>query len=174
MPMDLARLLSASAPGGVEWAGLRRVRSTDRSCSARDGKYDSARVSEEEGFLAEVLVDGQFGYAACGSADLASIKAAFARAMALARAALPYAIHRFDASARPASKLRWESPRERKSELSGDAFAGLACSLSEEMRISEKIIQTSVEFDVREIETEIALQLTGALLSADPPSSRNT
>ena len=165
MPMDLARLLAATAPEGAEWAGLRRVHSTDRSCSARDGKYDSAKVTEDEGCLAEVLVDGQFGYAATANADIASLKAAFGRAMTLARAARPYAIHRFDArQARPASKLRWESAREKKSGLAMDDFAGLACSLSSAMRISDKIIQTSVDFVIHEVETEIA-STSGAELS---------
>jgi predicted Zn-dependent protease len=164
MTMDLARLLSASAPAGAEWAGLRRQRTRERSFSARDGKYDSARLSEDEGYMAEVLVDGCFGYAATGRADIASLKEAFGRAFLLAKASAGARLHRFDPSARPASTISWESPRLRRSELSTDGLAGLACSLSSLMKVDAKVIQTSVELGTRVIETEIA-STSGASLT---------
>jgi predicted Zn-dependent protease len=162
--MDLAGLLGAAVPSGVEWAGLRRVRSTERSYGARDGKYDSARLAEEEGYMVEVLDGGQFGYAATARADAASIRDAFARALVLARAAAGRRIFRFGPEVRPASRIAWETPRLRKAEPSADVLQGLACRLSSAMRISDRIVQTSVEFAMRDIEMEI-VSTSGADLS---------
>lgn len=164
MAMDLSHILEATVPSGVEWAGIRRVRSVERSFSARDGAYDGARQAEEEGYLLEVLAGGMFGYAALARTDLGSVKAAFGRALALARAASPLAVHAFGPETRPASTLSWESPRERHASLGADFLCELATSLSTAMKISDRIVQTSCELSIRDLEIEIA-STSGARLS---------
>lgn len=164
MAMDLSRILDSAVPDGVDWAGIRRVRSVERSYSARDGAYDSARLSEEEGYLVEVLWGGMLGYAATARADILSIKEALGRALALAKAASPLAIHGFDARVRPASFQTWESPRLRRSQLGADYLSGLAVSLTASLKASDRIIQTSCELSTRDLEIEL-VSTAGARLS---------
>ncbi len=164
MRMDLSRLLEATAPSGVEWAGIRRFRGVERSYSARDGKFDDARLDDDEGYMVEVLTGGQFGYAATASCEVTDLETAFSRALLLARSASPRALHRFGREVRPVSRATWESPRQKRAELSAGDLSGLAVSLSSSMRISDRIIQTSVELGTRDIEIEIA-STTGTLLS---------
>ena len=70
MSHDLKRLLESALPDSVEWAGLRRVRTAARGYRAKDGKFDSAFDSLDEGCMIEVLHQGQFGYAALASLDI--------------------------------------------------------------------------------------------------------
>jgi len=49
--MDLKRLLEAAVPKGVEWAGLRRVRSAARAYLAKDGKFETAYDYIDEGYM---------------------------------------------------------------------------------------------------------------------------
>ncbi len=155
MMMDMKRLLEAALPHGVEWAGLRRVRTTARSWTARDGKFESSSDCVDEGYMLELLAGGQFGYACLASADPAGMRAAAERALALAKAALPYAIFRFDAGVRPATVLRDGSQRKLASAYGADLLSRHAVRLTESMKVSEKIVQASAEIETRDVETEI-------------------
>ncbi len=155
MTMDLRRLLEAALPKGVEWAGLRRVRTNSRSYTAKDGKFESSFDFVDEGYMIEVLADGQFGYACLVSANPAELRAAAERALELAQAAVPFAIHRFGAGVRPATILRYESARKLRSVYTADTLSRHAVRLTEAMRISDKIVQAFAEIETRDIETEI-------------------
>lgn len=163
MTVDLRRLLDASAPTLVDWAGLRRFRSLDRRFSARDGQFDEASSWEDEGFMVEVLHYGSFGYACTASSNPSSLQAAFARAKALAETSGKRGIHAFAPDARPVSRIEWESPRKMRSTLSAADFSELVVSLSSSMRVSDKIILASALLSTREIEIEI-VSTTGAAL----------
>ena len=154
MSMDLRRLLDSALPGGIEWASLRRVRSADRIYLAKDGEFEYAALYEDEGYMVEVLSQGQFGYAALASPDRNAMAAAASRALELARSASGRAIHRFGAEVRPATSLRFESPRARKAAHGADVLAGGTVALSKAMRISDKIVQASAEIATRDVETE--------------------
>jgi predicted Zn-dependent protease len=136
----------------------------EREYSGRDGRFDDARISYDEGYMAEVLVGGQFAYAAVSSPDLSSIETAFSRALLLARSASGRELYHFGRDVRPSHQASWESPRRRRSELSDAEFSDLAASLSAAMRISDKIVQSTADLSLRDIETDLA-STTGALLS---------
>jgi len=163
MTKDLARLLEAALPAGAEWASLRRVRSVERSYSARDGKFDAALVFEDEGYMIELLSGGQFGYAATASADPAALRRAAERALALAKAASPLALARFSPAVRPAWTHRWETPRAKSDVLGADLLAGAAVAMSAAMRLDPRIIQTTAAVETRDIEVEI-VSTSGAAL----------
>jgi predicted Zn-dependent protease len=163
MSMDLRRLLEAAAPSGAEWAGLRRVRTASRQYRAKDGKFDTAYDYVDEGFMIEVLSEGQFGYAAAATADPGLLKAAGARALALAKAAAPRAIHRFGTEVRPATVLRYETERSRKAAFGADLLSRTALRLTEAMAVSDRIVQRSAEIETRDVETKI-VSTSGAAL----------
>jgi predicted Zn-dependent protease len=155
MSSDLKRLLESALPPGVEWASLRRVHTAGRGYQAKDGKFDSAFDSVEEGYMIEVLYAGQFGYAALASPDPTALRAAAERALRLAKAAAPRAIFRFGTTVRPATVAHYDSPRRLQAAFSADLVAGHAIKLTKAMQISDKIVQALAEIDSRDIETEI-------------------
>jgi predicted Zn-dependent protease len=146
-------MLEAALPPGMEWAGLRRVRTAGRGYRARDGKFEAAFDYLDEGYMLEILFRGQFAYAAVASP--AGLRAAGERALVLAKAATPRAIHRFEASVRPPTILRYESPRKRHAAYGADVLSHHAVRLTEAMGISEQIVQASAEIEAREVETEL-------------------
>ncbi len=155
MSPDLRRLLEGALPPGVEWAGLRRVRTTGRGYRAKDGKFDSAYDYVDEGCMIEVLHKGQFGYAALASLDPAALRDAAEKALRLAKAAAPRAIHAFDATVRPATVTRYVSPRRLHAAFGADLLSRHAIQLTQAMQVSDRIVQASAEIDERDIETEI-------------------
>jgi predicted Zn-dependent protease len=155
MRMDLRRLLQAAAPREAEWAGLRRVRTAARAYQAKDGKFDSAFHTVEEGFMVEVLCQGQFGYAALASPDPAALGAAAARALALARAAAPRAAFHFGPDVRPATVLEYETPRRRRAALGADLLSRYTIELTRAMHLSDKIVQAAAQIETREIDCEL-------------------
>jgi predicted Zn-dependent protease len=161
MSMDLRRLLEAAAPKGADWAGLRRVRLSGRGYFAKDGRFDRAMDSEDEGFMMEVLAEGQFGYACfpgsgAFASDLVSRASSAARqALSLARSASGRALHRFSDSVRPPSRIRWESPRGKRAPLGADFLSGQAIELTKALKVGDKIVQATAGFFLREEETEI-------------------
>ncbi len=156
MPVDIRRLLEAAAPGGAEWVGLRRVRTATRTYQAKDGRFEAAFDAWDEGFMVEVLCQGLFGYAALTEATPTAMRAAGQRALELARAGAPRAVHVFDATVRPATVLRYETPRRRRAPLGADVLSGQAIALTEVMRLSDRIVQTSAEIETRDLEIELA------------------
>jgi predicted Zn-dependent protease len=155
MSLDLKRLLESALPDSTEWASLRRVRTAVRGYRAKDGKFDSAFDSQDEGCMIEVLHQGQFGYAALASLDPAHLRAAAERALRLAKAAAPRALFRFDLQVRPATVTRYASPPGRHHASGADVLSRQAITYTEAMQISDKIVQALAEINSREIETEI-------------------
>jgi predicted Zn-dependent protease len=155
MPADLKRLLEAALPPHTQWAGLRRVRTARRFYFAKDGRYDSAFSAVDEGCMVEVLHDGQFAWAAVGSLDPQALRAAAERALVLAAAAAPYAVHRFGLEVRPATVASYESRRDRPVEWGADVLEGQAVALTAAMKGFPRIVQATAGFELRDIETEI-------------------
>ena len=161
MSMDLKRLLEAAVPQDAEWAGLRRVRTATRAYQAKDGKFDAALDAVEEGFMVEVLCQGQFGYAALAGPTPSALRDAAMRALTLARMAAPNALFRFSPEVRPPTVLRYETARQRRAALSADVLSHQAIALTEAMQISDKIVQAAAEIETRDIECEL-VSTTGA------------
>lgn len=145
MRSDMRRLLDAAstAAKGANWLGLRRRKQSGTLYVARDGSFDQAIGGTDEGVMVEVLLDGTFAYAATPDMSPEGVAKAAAQALAGAKAASKFAIHRFDASVRPATVTRYETPRIRKSPLAADAIFGFLTDACAGLKASEEIIQTS-------------------------------
>ena len=128
------------------------------------GEFDSARESSGEGYMIEVLADGQFGYAATSSCENAALRAAAERALALAESARSFPLFRFGLGQRPPARLRYETPRRLDSEIGADVLMRQAIAITEAMRISDKIAQRSASIALREIDTEFA-STSGAVIA---------
>jgi predicted Zn-dependent protease len=155
MSPDMKRLLDAALPHGVEWAGLRRVRTAARGYRAKDGEFDMAFDYIDEGYMIEVLHQGQFGYAALASMNPGHLREAAKRALRLAMAAAPRAIFRFSQDVRPPTVTRYQSPRHLHADVGADLLVRHAVEWTEAMQISDRIVQAAAEIEVRDIETEI-------------------
>lgn len=130
-------------PHEADWAGLREVREIMRHRVARDGKPEQSHAWESHGVMAEVLVDGQFGYAATADLSPSGLADALQRAAAQARGSKNLSIARFDLKARPVVQGRYQ----------GKAVQGLSThnpaevmsrliELCARMKTSPKIVRT--------------------------------
>lgn len=147
--------VSSSHFGKADWVGFREVREVTTERYIRDGKPQGNDTCETHGVMAEVLVDGQFGYASTPRLDPESLVAAAQKARTQAEKAARYAIHRFSAEQRPRVTSAYESPV--KNALPGKSpgeLNELLVQISEKLKISPKIIRTeafarTVEMDLR-------------------------
>ena len=91
----------ATLPKDAEWAGLREVREVLSHRVARDARPEQSHSWTTHGVMAEVLHQGQFGYAATADLSPSGLKSALAAAAEQARAAASFAVNRFEQTARP-------------------------------------------------------------------------
>ncbi len=112
--------------------------------------------------MIEVLAGGQFGYACFSAREPGAARSA--GLLALARSAGTRAIHRFSASVRPATRLRWETARSRRAPLSGDLLSSHAIELTKAMQLSDKIVQASALLAFRDEETEFVSSSGASIL----------
>lgn len=157
MRSDMRRLLDAAGSAAKEasWLGLRRRKTSGNFYIARDGAFDQALGGCDEGVMVEVLFDGTFSYAATPDMSPQGVARAAARALAGAKAAAGHTIHKFDASVRPATVTKYETPRILKSAQSADGvfdFLTHACSA---LKASDDIIQTSAYVEAGRYDYEI-------------------
>ncbi len=96
-------------PSEVEWIALREIHETVRSLTARNGRSESIATQMNHGVMVEVLVNGQFAYAATNTLTFSAIQAAAEKAVLLARQASVYKIHPFTKSVRPKAVGRYQS-----------------------------------------------------------------
>lgn len=152
MHTDLAALLSDLSLPDASWVGLREVREELLQLQARDGKPERTLRNRSQGVMVEVLVDGAFGYAATSRRDREGIQAAAERAAGQARAAAPWAVHRFTEAVRPPSVGAWRSPGVEGDEWSPGLAQALLGRICERMRVSDEIVRTTAA--VRRVEVE--------------------
>jgi predicted Zn-dependent protease len=110
---------------------------------ARDGSFDQAVGGIDDGIMVEALYDGQFAYAATPDMTPEGVAKAAASALASAKAAAGRGVHRFDASVRPATGARYETPRVRKAATAPDGVFGFLLASCGALKSSDEIIQTT-------------------------------
>ncbi|RLA61736.1 MAG: TldD/PmbA family protein [Epsilonproteobacteria bacterium] len=94
---------------GADWIGLREVEESNTSVYIRNGKPEANNQYLDHGIMVEVLVDGNFGYAATDDLSLAGVKKAFEKAKSLARQFSPHKIYSFDKSFRPVARGKYNT-----------------------------------------------------------------
>ncbi len=157
MRNDLQRLLEAAiaAVPGAQWVGLRKRRSTASYYVARDGAFDAAGTGSDEGIMVEVLSDGQFAYAATADLSVASIARAATLALASAKSATGRGIFKFDNSVRPATVVRYETPRKLKAPVGTDSIYQFLMEACAKLKHSDKVIQTLAMAELGRYDYEI-------------------
>ena len=137
-----------------DWAGFREVREKSTIRYIRDGKPEANDTSISHGVMVEVLVQGQFGYAATSRRDPESLIAAAEQAAAQARRAAPFGTHRFTAAQRPKVRENFASSALRPlSSRSPAEVNGLLIQICDRLKRSPKIIRTAAFAHI--VETEI-------------------
>lgn len=138
----------------VEWIGLREVKETLTEREIRDGKPESNDSYETHGTMVEVLVQGQFGYAATPRSDRESLCAAIEEARLQAVRAAPFSVFKFKNDRRPKNITQFKAPCLRPfGSVSAGEINQLLIKITEKLKISPKIVRA--EAVARFVETEI-------------------
>lgn len=143
--MELQQLFEKiRLPEDTAWYSLREVEETTTLRSVRDGKPATNSSDISSGIMIEVLVNGQFAYAALPTRDVQSLAAAAERAYHMAKLASPHGIFRFSAAQRPKAVGTYNSPLQKdfSARLPG-AVNDFLIQVSERMRVSPKITRTT-------------------------------
>ncbi len=153
MADDLKKTLENLPFGDAEWVGLRHVREETTERHVRDGKPQANTTWKTEGVMVEVLVNGQFGYAATPRLDPEGLRVAAQAARAQALRASSHAVFRFTAAQRPKVQARFATPVTRRLEtLGAGELNGLLVKISERLQVSPKMVRT--EAYARTVESE--------------------
>ena len=139
----LKKHVDAARPPGAEWIGIRYLREETTERAVRDGKPQANATGSTEGAMVEVLVDGQFGYAATPLLDSDGIRQAAQLAYDQAKKAAPHAVHRFSVDQRPAVTSHYESPTQKALDsVSAGEINRLLIQISEKLKaVSPKIVR---------------------------------
>ncbi len=132
----------------IDWIGLREVEESRQIIGLRDGKTDNNALAFDHGLMIEVLVDGQFGYAATNRLNQTGIDEAFYLAREQARASAQWACHRFDLSVRP--KTTGEYSCALQTPLDILSFAeqiALLIDACDALKASDRIVQTRAQIE---------------------------
>jgi predicted Zn-dependent protease len=146
--------LDSSKLKNAEWIGFREVRETSTLRKVRDGKPESNDVYTTHGVMAEVLVDGQFGYAATTRTDPESLREAVQRAYQQASASATLGVYRFTQAQRPPVKAAYSSFELKPlNSMSAGEINRLLQEICARLKISSEIVRT--ESFLRVVETEM-------------------
>lgn len=84
---DLAEhALDSADAAGVDYADCRTTVRTVQELTTKNGEVASVDLSDDEGFSVRVLVDGAWGFAACGGLNPQSVESAVRTAIGIAKA----------------------------------------------------------------------------------------
>lgn len=128
----------------VEWIGFRQVREVSHVYKVRDAFPESHDTRDSTGLMVEVLVNGQFGYAATAQWNQPEqIRAAFERACRQASQASPYAVCSFTTQQRPIMRGHYQSPVQNPfSQTKAHDIFDQLLRISQGLKISDKIVKT--------------------------------
>jgi predicted Zn-dependent protease len=153
MLVELKTLLAAlDIP--ADWVGLRAIRETSTTRSARDGRPETNGTSFTQGVMVEVLVQGQIGYTATNLITLTGVQAAAQSAYRQAIAASEWHLHPTPLAARPMVKGEYTSPlRQPFDLLSAKAINETLIQLCQTLKVDDRIVQASATIITTETES---------------------
>ncbi|HEY8280587.1 MAG TPA: TldD/PmbA family protein [Bdellovibrionota bacterium] len=140
----------------ADWAGLRYSSETTTYRVVRNDKPEKNSSSLEEGVMAEVLVDGHFGYAATADLSEAGLQRAFDQAVATTKGLSRHKAFAFSAEQRPLAKGEYRSPRQKN--LDSTSLAEITdCLLaaSKSMKVSGLVVNRAASAVL--VQTDIQL-----------------
>jgi predicted Zn-dependent protease len=152
---SLKKILVATRPADAEWMGIRYLKESTTERAVRDGKPQANSTGVTEGAMIEVLIDGQFGYAATPQLDADGIKQAAELARNQAKKAAPHAVHRFSVDQRPQVRAEYTSPTQKSLDsVSAGEINRLLIQISEKLKsVSSKIVRAESYARTVEMET---------------------
>ncbi len=150
---DLSSVLN-SLDLPADWIGVRSLKSKETRRAMRDGLPTQNGVSVQQGAMVEVLVEGQFGYAATNVVTPDAIHRAAQMAYQQAKSASQWRIHDFTPAVRPKVTGQYVSPCVKPLDaLSAAEINEILHRLCESMRVSDQIVQATATAIANETET---------------------
>lgn len=138
----------------ADWIGIRAVKETSSNRYVRDGLPKANGKSSTVGAMLEVLVNGCLGYAATNSLELSALQAASQTAYKQALAASEWFIYPFRQTERPKVVGEYNSPfLEPLDALSPGEINDLLVRICQNLKVNEKIVQTTASIGTTERET---------------------
>lgn len=153
MPHLYQKIVSQVSDRDIEWVGLREIREVTSLYYVRDGLPLANDRNETHGVMVEVLVNGQFGYAATARMTEKSIHDAILLAKTQALQASKFSIHRFSQKERPVVKAKYQS--QTKKPLSGISVSELyqeLIQISKKLKVSDQIVKTGAFVQTVEVD----------------------
>ncbi len=152
--MNKLKNLLSSLNLGVEYIGLREVETRKISLDVRNEIFEEIHSSIDHGLMVEVLINGQFAYAATNSFHLVDVQACALRAKSLAENASKLSIYPFTLQERPVMVGEYKIPNQK----GFDSFRtkdihDLLIEVSTKLNVSNKIITRTANFELTEIKT---------------------
>lgn len=150
----LKKALNSLELTGSDWVGFREVSETLTERRVRDGHPQTNDSHTSHGVMAEVLVDGQFGYAATTRRDVEGLREAATRAYRQAKAAALHSVFKFTPAQRPKITGRFANPVAKPlPSMSAGEINGVLIEICEKLKISPQIVRA--ESVARLVETEV-------------------
>ena len=107
------KVLSQVSDSSIEWMGFRQVREVTKTYYVRDGLPEANDRNDTHGVMVEVLVNGQFGYAATARLTEEGLHQAIQSAKTQALAASKYSVHKFTSAHRPKITTQYQSTSQK-------------------------------------------------------------
>lgn len=180
-------LARAASQVKVDWLGLREVTETTTIHSVRDGFPSANQATTTSGIMVEVLVDGQFAYAASTNKSEQAVMDAAIRAEHIAKKLAPFRIHPFTSAARPIAKTQTRSLASRRydpqqTKIVLDHLLDACKNLGGDSRISRRVasarfvntLTRMVSSSGTSLEQEFDLISTNYAATASQPGSVQT
>lgn len=138
----------------ADYISLRHVNHKSLNLQVRNEKFEGIAKSETSGIMVELLLDGQFAYAATADTSLAGIQVAAKKALQLANSANRFSLTKFSTKERPPVKGEYISPyKQGVNNFDAKSTCELLIQLSQIMKFNEKIINREASFAITEIDT---------------------
>ena len=125
MESDIRKSLQ-SLNSKADWTGIRFVEEDNRTLFVRDEKLESTHQELNTGAMVEVLVDGQFSYAATPDTSEQGLEQAYQKAMGMAEIAKSWKLATFTEEQRPKATGNYSTPKSAEQPIS----TYLRCRLS--------------------------------------------
>lgn len=128
----------------ADWIAIREIREEITSRSARNGKSDHNDVNIDHGYMVEVLVDGQFGYACTNTHSETAIQSAAKKAEELARKASLNRLYPFTSSVRPKAVGNYDSSiKVTPNKMPVAELVDVLVQSTNALKVSDKIVNTT-------------------------------
>ncbi len=114
-----ARKSLESLNSKADWTGIRFVEEDSRTLFVRDERLEPSHQEINSGAMVEVLVDGQFSYAATPDTSELGLKRAYQKAMGLAEIAKSWKLTNFTEEQRPKATGSYSTPKANDLDTAG-------------------------------------------------------